>query len=149
MSVEKLVGIGAIFALACAGWWTLGNATASRSEEYHGKLGAQVERLWGVPNNHRGVVFLGELLSDLPGRLIRLLATDLAGELLHLGMFRQDKSSGNRRFPPWLEYRQSIVKRRLRCHTALLLRLCYQVLLLLLLGRGKHRSLLAGEVQAK
>lgn len=49
MSVRKMIAIAAIFALACVGWWTLGVTTTMRSDEYGGRLGSQVEGLWGTP----------------------------------------------------------------------------------------------------
>jgi hypothetical protein len=49
MSVRRILAIGAIFALACVGWWTLGVTTTMRSDEYGGRLSGQVEALWGAP----------------------------------------------------------------------------------------------------
>ncbi|MCC6488640.1 MAG: inner membrane CreD family protein [Candidatus Hydrogenedentes bacterium] len=49
MSIWRIAAVGAIFVLACAGWWTLGVTTTMRSNEFGGRLGDQVEALWGVP----------------------------------------------------------------------------------------------------
>ncbi len=49
MSLQKIAVIGVIFLMACAGWWTLGITTTMRSTEMGGRLGAQVEQLWGGP----------------------------------------------------------------------------------------------------
>ncbi|MBM4143810.1 MAG: hypothetical protein FJ225_09510 [Lentisphaerae bacterium] len=49
MSARRMVAVGFIFLLACAGWWILGAATTVRSTEFSRRLGAQVERLWGTP----------------------------------------------------------------------------------------------------
>lgn len=49
MSARKILAIGAIFALACVGWWTLGVTTTMRSEEFGGRLAGEVEALWGAP----------------------------------------------------------------------------------------------------
>lgn len=49
MSVRKILAIAAIFAMACVGWWTLGVTTTMRSNEFGGRLGGEVEALWGAP----------------------------------------------------------------------------------------------------
>ena len=49
MTTSKMVEIGLIFVLACLGWGVLGRTTAMRSIESHGRLGAEVESLWGAP----------------------------------------------------------------------------------------------------
>jgi hypothetical protein len=47
MSPTRIVALIAVFALACAGWVTLGTATAIRSELSSGRLTGSVESLWG------------------------------------------------------------------------------------------------------
>ncbi|MBU4201118.1 MAG: inner membrane CreD family protein [Verrucomicrobia bacterium] len=49
MSIKRIVAIGLIFVLSCAGWWILGLATAARSTAFFRQLGNKVEVLWGVP----------------------------------------------------------------------------------------------------
>ncbi|MBT7067708.1 MAG: hypothetical protein HN919_15525, partial [Verrucomicrobia bacterium] len=49
MSLKRIVVVGMIFAIACGGWFVLGTATAVRSASLFGKLGPQVENLWGDP----------------------------------------------------------------------------------------------------
>ncbi len=49
MSARRIIAIGCIFVIACAGWWVLGATTALRSSEFRGWLGAKVEKLWGIP----------------------------------------------------------------------------------------------------
>ena len=49
MSVKRILVVGAIFLIACVGWWILGTATAVRSSSLFGRLGPQVEKLWGAP----------------------------------------------------------------------------------------------------
>ena len=49
MSAKRIMAVGAIFLIACAGWWILGTATAVRSSRLFGRLGPQVENLWGAP----------------------------------------------------------------------------------------------------
>ncbi|MDP6629383.1 MAG: inner membrane CreD family protein [Kiritimatiellia bacterium] len=49
MSLKRIVMVGVIFAIACGAWWILGTATAVRSASRFGKLGPQVENLWGDP----------------------------------------------------------------------------------------------------
>lgn len=49
MSVKRILVVGAIFLVACLGWWVLGTATAVRSSSLFGRLGPQVEKLWGAP----------------------------------------------------------------------------------------------------
>ena len=49
MSIRRMIAVGLIFALGCAGWWTLGTATAFRSSTFSARLGSHVEALWGVP----------------------------------------------------------------------------------------------------
>jgi hypothetical protein len=49
MSVHRIAATVVIFLVACLGWALLGATTAKRSVESHGRLGAEVELLWGVP----------------------------------------------------------------------------------------------------
>ena len=49
MSAKRLIAIGGIFLMACAGWGTLGVTTSMRSTEFGGRLGAEVGALWGAP----------------------------------------------------------------------------------------------------
>ena len=49
MSARRLIAIGGIFLMACAGWGTLGVTTSMRSTEFGGRLGAEVGALWGAP----------------------------------------------------------------------------------------------------
>ncbi|HIJ64614.1 MAG TPA: hypothetical protein HPP77_01580 [Candidatus Hydrogenedentes bacterium] len=49
MNARRIAAISLIFVLACAGWWILGASTAIRSTGLHGRLGAHVEKLWGIP----------------------------------------------------------------------------------------------------
>jgi hypothetical protein len=49
MSTKKILAVGAIFLMACGGWWILGTATTVRSSNIFGRLGPQVENLWGAP----------------------------------------------------------------------------------------------------
>jgi hypothetical protein len=49
MSLKRIIVVGVIFAIACGAWWILGTATAVRSAMLFGKLGPQVENLWGKP----------------------------------------------------------------------------------------------------
>lgn len=47
MNAKKILSIGVIFSVACIGWWTLGMTTTMRSTEFNGRLGSEVEKLWG------------------------------------------------------------------------------------------------------
>jgi len=49
MSVRRIIAIGCIFVVACAGWGILGTTTSMRSTEFGWRLGAKVEKLWGTP----------------------------------------------------------------------------------------------------
>ncbi len=49
MSFPRMLAVGLVFLFACAGWWILGAATAVRSSDLFGRLGGQVESLWGTP----------------------------------------------------------------------------------------------------
>ena len=49
MSVRRIIAIGCIFVVACAGWLILGTTTSMRSREFGWRLGAEVEKLWGTP----------------------------------------------------------------------------------------------------
>lgn len=49
MTVKRIVAVGCIFALACAGWWILGTATVMRSTDFFKRLSSAVETLWGTP----------------------------------------------------------------------------------------------------
>jgi hypothetical protein len=60
MSITRVAAVGLIFVLAWAGWWTLGYATAVRSMEAGGRLGAQVEALWGAPLVQQAPSFAAE-----------------------------------------------------------------------------------------
>ena len=63
MNMKRLSMIAAIFVIAAAGWVVLGTTTAQRSEESHGRTGAQVAQLWGTPLIQEGV----QLTADVPG----------------------------------------------------------------------------------
>jgi hypothetical protein len=82
MSIEKLVAIGAIFALACGGWWILGTATWTRSTELEGALGAQVEQLWGVPLIQEAPSFAVEIPGSERFRWIMPVANDINVQLV-------------------------------------------------------------------
>jgi len=47
MNIKKITCLGLIYALGWAGWWTLGTITAIRSNTFSGRIGPQVEALWG------------------------------------------------------------------------------------------------------
>ncbi len=47
MSVKRILAVVVIFLVAVAAWWTLGMATAIRSETFSSRLGPQVAALWG------------------------------------------------------------------------------------------------------
>lgn len=47
MNAKKIISIVVIFLVACAGWLILGTATTTRSTEMDGRLGSDVEKLWG------------------------------------------------------------------------------------------------------
>ena len=49
MSLKRIAAVGVIFLIACGGWWILGTATAVRSSNLFGRLGPQVENMWGTP----------------------------------------------------------------------------------------------------
>ncbi len=74
MSVYRMIAIAAIFALACVGWWTLGVTTTMRSNEFGGRLGGQVQALWGAPIVQTAPTFAVEI----PGsdRVRWLIPTD-------------------------------------------------------------------------
>ncbi len=48
MSMKRLLAIGLIYGLACAGWMILGTTTGVRSTTYFDRLSSRVEGLWGV-----------------------------------------------------------------------------------------------------
>ncbi len=47
MNMKKIICLIMIYALGWAGWWTLGTITAIRSNTFSGRIGPQVETLWG------------------------------------------------------------------------------------------------------
>lgn len=49
MNAKRIVAIIVIYGVACGGWLVLGATTAMRSTESHGRLGQEVEALWGAP----------------------------------------------------------------------------------------------------
>lgn len=49
MNMRRMMAIVLIFGIAGSGWMILGNATRIRSNEFSGRLGSEVEALWGVP----------------------------------------------------------------------------------------------------
>ena len=49
MSVRRILAVGLIFMLACAGWMILGTATTVRSTDLFARLSSRVENLWGQP----------------------------------------------------------------------------------------------------
>lgn len=63
MNTQRIIAITLIFLVACAGWVTLGTTTAQRSIDSGGRLGAQVEALWGAPLVQEGL----SLMADIPG----------------------------------------------------------------------------------
>lgn len=63
MSMKRILAVGAIFLIACGGWWILGTATTVRSTNLFGRLGPQVERLWGAPL----VQEAPSVAADIPG----------------------------------------------------------------------------------
>ena len=63
MSVKRIIAIAVIFLGACAGWVVLGVTTARRSTESSGRLGSQVEAMWGAPL----VQEAPSLTADVPG----------------------------------------------------------------------------------
>ncbi|MBI4558196.1 MAG: inner membrane CreD family protein [Candidatus Hydrogenedentes bacterium] len=81
MSVGRIVAIGTIYLAACAGWVILGATTAFRSTEFSGRLGAEVEALWGTPL----VQAAPSLAVEIPGsdrvRTLMPAKNDVAVEL--------------------------------------------------------------------
>lgn len=65
MSITRMTAIILIFALACAGWMLLGATTQMRSTNMGGRLGAQVEQMWGIP-----------LIQEAPSLSIAIPGTD-------------------------------------------------------------------------
>jgi hypothetical protein len=63
MSMKQIIATAIIFAGACAAWAALGLATVQRSTEFGGRLGAQVETLWGAPLVQESP----SLAADIPG----------------------------------------------------------------------------------
>ncbi len=63
MSTNRIAAIAIIFLAACAGWYVLGRTTAQRSIESHGRLGTEVEALWGTPLRQESPSFS----ADIPG----------------------------------------------------------------------------------
>lgn len=49
MSMKRITAVVLIYVLAVMGWSILGATTAFRSTELFGRLGSDVERLWGTP----------------------------------------------------------------------------------------------------
>jgi hypothetical protein len=47
MNIRKIIAIGVIYLIACAGWSVLGTVTALRSNQFSSRLGTQIESLWG------------------------------------------------------------------------------------------------------
>ena len=65
MSAKRIIAVGAIFAIACAGWWILGTATTVRSTDRFCRLGSQVEGLWGTP-----------LIQEAPSAAVQIPGTE-------------------------------------------------------------------------
>jgi hypothetical protein len=65
MTVKRMFAVGAIFLLACVGWWVLGAATAVRSTDFFNRLSCEVESLWGTP-----------LVQEAPSVSVQVPGTD-------------------------------------------------------------------------
>jgi len=57
MSVKRIIAVAVIYAIAGAGWWLLGTATAIRSDTVGGRLAPRVAALWGEPLRQEAPVF--------------------------------------------------------------------------------------------
>lgn len=68
MSKKRIVAIALIFLAACAGWILLGMITTQRSMESDGRLGTQVEALWGAPLVQKGPMLTAEIPGNPKGR---------------------------------------------------------------------------------
>lgn len=71
MSMRRIAAIAGIFGLATGGWMVLGATTATRSVEFAGRLGAQVEELWGTP-----------LVQEAPALKVEIPGADRARTVL-------------------------------------------------------------------
>ncbi len=49
MSIKRIIAIAVIYFAAAGGWFILGTVTSFRSTELRGKLGYEVQNLWGTP----------------------------------------------------------------------------------------------------
>jgi len=49
MSFLRVLAIGGVYLLACGGWGLLGTTTLWRSNQFSGRLGEDVKKLWGGP----------------------------------------------------------------------------------------------------
>lgn len=82
MSVRRIIATAFIFLVACAGWATLGLTTVQRSTEFGGRLGAQVEALWGVPLVQEGPSFAVDIPGSPQARWIMPAKNDVTVQLL-------------------------------------------------------------------
>ncbi len=65
MSVKRIVALACIYIVAVAGWSILGTVTAFRSHQFRGRLGSQVETLWGSP-----------LVQEAPSLFVKIPGTE-------------------------------------------------------------------------
>ena len=70
MSVRKIIAIGVIYLIACAGWSILGTVTALRSNQLFNRLGTQIESLWGRQLVQKAPAFSVQIPGSKRVRLI-------------------------------------------------------------------------------
>ena len=77
MNVKQITAVGIIFLVACAGWITLGMTTTQRSMESAGKLGPEVQALWGTPLVQSGLLLLADIPGNPKGRFVLPTKNDI------------------------------------------------------------------------
>ncbi|MBI5095168.1 MAG: inner membrane CreD family protein [Candidatus Hydrogenedentes bacterium] len=81
MSVRRIIAIAVIFLVACAGWGVLGVTTEQRSTEFDGRLGSQVEALWGAPLVQESPSLAADVPGSPQGRCILPAKNEIAVQL--------------------------------------------------------------------
>lgn len=81
MSVKRVVAIAVIFVVVCAAWAVLGVTTTMRSTEFSGRLGSEVQALWGQPLVQEAPSLVVDVPGNPTGRCVLPAKSEIAVKL--------------------------------------------------------------------
>ncbi len=81
MSFMRMVAIGGVYLIACAGWALLGTSTLFRADGFSERLGRDVESLWGGPIVQEAPEFSVEVPGTKRSRKVRPVANQVEVQL--------------------------------------------------------------------